>query len=119
VINRPRRISKAESEDKKPAGKMLGIKPTASAVVCVQVIDLSAAGIPAGKRPLRLRLSLTVGGSTMSRAGGQIVIEGTGFAGAQSASGPEWEGGELHLQNLFVQEEGRLATYDIVVVQSK
>jgi hypothetical protein len=115
----PRTISKAESEAELSLGKVLGVKATDSAIICVQLVDLGEVAIPAGKRPLRLLLHLKARAVTASLSGEQIVIEGDRFVGQAPNYNPEWKDGELHLQTLWVQEDDRVTTYDVVVIQSK
>lgn len=110
-----RTISKAQSESELSLGKLPVENRDSVVRVSVQFIDASKVAAAGAKAPLRMLLTLKVGGMAASREGDQNLLEGVTFQG--HALNPEavWKEGELHLQTLYTQSGDRVTIYDVVV----
>jgi hypothetical protein len=107
-------ISKAECESEVGTG-WTGPAEEATLTIRAQLVDLRQIGIVDEQKPLRLLLTLSHRGSTMS-SGEKSIIEGDWIVGDVCNPEPQWKNGELHLQRFYVQSGRRVTCYDIVVV---
>jgi hypothetical protein len=115
----PTEIQKADCDHELSAG---GVGPGSGTLdvpvsVSVQLIDLREIGLANEKRPLRLLMNLTVGGTGTTLNGERGVLEGERVAGWCTPTTSEWKNGELHLQNFYLADEKRYYIYDIFLVQ--
>ncbi|HEX8916173.1 MAG TPA: hypothetical protein VF796_27740 [Humisphaera sp.] len=86
----------------------------------VQLIDLATASVASSVpgKSLRALGSVNLGGSTLILSGGDAVLDGKRFAGRSLGTGGTWTNGELYLMRFWVEGDGALTRYDVLLEQS-
>lgn len=91
-----------------------------SGVASVQLIDLADVGAAstAPGQSLRVLAKLSVGGTSVKLSSDATILPGGRFAGRSVRDEGTWADGELYLMSFWVESEGRLTQYDVLLEQS-
>ena len=90
----------------------------ASGTVTVQLLDLAAVGASSDRpgQNLRVLANLSIGGTSTRLAGDEVYLPSGRLAGRNILGQDEtWVEGELHLMTFWVEGEGSLLRYDVLL----
>jgi hypothetical protein len=95
-----------------------GAEPPGMATI--QLLDLSEAGVAstAPEKSLRVLAKLSIHGAEVKLSSDATILSGKRFAGRSVRNEGTWANGELYLMTFWVEGDGTLTQYDVLLEQS-